>query len=329
MMAPESDKPPISATIPHELAGKRLDQALAVVFPDYSRSRLTQWLRDGLVTVDAKRVKPRQAVAGGEHVALSPPAVADERWNAEALPLELLFEDEDLLVVNKPAGLIVHPGAGNYDGTLVNALLHHRPELAALPRAGIVHRLDKDTSGLLLVARSDRAHKFLVEALSRRTVSRQYDAIVNGVPTGGATVNEPIGRHRVQRPRMTTSPHGRSGAREAVTHYRVLKRYRAHAHLEVKLDTGRTHQIRVHMEHAGFPLAGDPIYGRKRMAKGVGADLRAALLTFPRQALHARRLALEHPAHGQPLQFESPLPDDMLALLAVLAQDAASERRQK
>jgi 23S rRNA pseudouridine1911/1915/1917 synthase len=235
------------------------------------------------------------------------------------MPLRVVYEDADLLVIDKPAGLVTHPAAGNWSGTLVNGLLHLAPELATLPRAGIVHRLDKETTGLLVVARTLAAHTALVAALARRDVRREYLALVHGVPTGGGTVDAPIGRHRVDRMRMAVTGAGRP----AVTHYTVTERFRAHALLEVRLETGRTHQIRVHLAHVHHPLVGDPVYGgRARLPRGASPRLVAALRDFRRQALHAVRLGLEHPRSGTPMAWEAPLPYDLAALLAVLREDA-------
>ena len=310
-----------SLTIPDERAGQRLDQALAALLPDYSRSRLKGWIESGEIRVDGAMRRPRDKVSGGESVSLE--ASLDEATVAEpqAMALELAHEDRHLWVVNKPAGLVVHPGAGNPDRTLQNALLALDPQLAVLPRAGIVHRLDKDTSGLLIVARSVAAHTALVRMLGERAIHREYEAVCRGVMTAGGTVDAPIDRHPVDRVRMAV----REGGRAAVSHYRVIKRFRAHTHLRVQLETGRTHQIRVHLSHIGFPLVGDRVYGgRLALPKGATEDLRAALRAFPRQALHAARLRFEHPVTGQPVECAAPLPSDLRDLLAALARDAAA-----
>lgn len=303
-------------SIPESYRGQRLDKALADLLPDFSRSRLQAWLRDGLIRVDDAVPAPRTPVRGGERVVARLEAgPAEPRVAPEPIALDVVYEDADLLVVDKPAGLVVHPGAGNRDGTLQNALLHYAPELAALPRSGIVHRLDKDTGGLLVVARTARAHKHLVAALAAREIEREYEAVVYGVLTAGGTVDAPIGRHPVDRKRMDV----REGAREAVTHYRVIRRFRAHTHVRLKLESGRTHQIRVHMRHIRHPLVGDPVYGRRlAIPAGAGEALAAALRGFRRQALHARRLALIHPASGERIQWEAPVPADFAALLAAL-----------
>ncbi|QKT02981.1 23S rRNA pseudouridine(1911/1915/1917) synthase RluD [Ectothiorhodospiraceae bacterium 2226] len=305
--------------VPMELAGRRLDQALVELFPDYSRSRLQQWVREGRVQLDARRPKSKDKLRGGELIELD--AVMEEQgeWEAEPIALQVVYEDDDLLVIDKPPGLVVHPAAGHAGGTLLNALLHHAPALKHLPRAGIVHRLDKDTSGLLVVAKSLRAHKSLVEQLRVRSMSREYLALVQGVVIAGGTVEGAIGRHPVDRKRMALV----SSGKEATTHYRVLARYRGQSLLRVALETGRTHQIRVHMAHIRHPLVGDPVYGgRPRPPAGASEALREALQGFRRQALHAARLALAHPADGRPVVWEAPAPADMQALIAALEADA-------
>lgn len=309
------------ATIPAELAGKRLDQAVATLFPDYSRSRLQTWIKAGQLRVDGATARPRDKVAGGEALVLVAEAEPDQVWQAEPLVLDVIYEDEGIIVVNKPAGLVTHPAVGNWSGTLLNALLHHAPELEALPRAGIVHRLDKETSGLLVIARTLAAHKHLVDALAQREVGREYVAVVHGLFVAGGTVDAPIGRHRIDRKRMAVV----TGGKPAVTHYRVAERFRAHTCLAVRLETGRTHQIRVHMAHVQHPLVGDPVYGgRPRLPKGCDDALRASLEGFRRQALHAARLELEHPLSGAPMVWEAPLPEDLVELLAQLRADRAA-----
>lgn len=305
--------------IPREWAGERLDKALARLLPAYSRSRLQEWLRAGQIRVDSRVPRPRDKLRGGEHVVACIEPEPEYAVVAQPITLDILYADDALVVVNKPAGLVMHPGAGNPDGTLQNALLHYDPALAAVPRAGIVHRLDKDTSGLLVVARSLAAHKHLVAELAERRVEREYEALVCGVLTAGGRVDAPIGRHPVDRKRMDV----RAGARPAVTHYRVIRRLRAHTHVRLKLESGRTHQIRVHMRHIRHPLLGDPVYGR-RLAIPAGAHetLADALRGFNRQALHARRLALRHPADGRKMEWQAPLPADMAGLLALLSRDA-------
>ena len=310
----------LSARIPEELAGQRLDQALAQMFPEYSRSRLKAWLVDGQVLVDGALWRPRDRVRGGETIDLTVIPEAVIVAAPEAIPLDIVFEDEALIVVNKPAGLVVHPGAGHATGTLMNALLHHDSSLNELPRAGIVHRLDKDTSGLLLVARTLPSHTNLVRRLADREISRQYQAVCNGVLTGGGTIDAGIARHPVDRTRMTV----RDDGKPAITHYTVLERFRAHTYIRVELETGRTHQIRVHFAYRRHSLVGDPVYGgRLALPAGASAALQSQLRSFRRQALHAVRLELPHPDSGEMLNFETPVPADLEQLLAALREDAA------
>jgi 23S rRNA pseudouridine1911/1915/1917 synthase len=309
----------LEATVAADQAGSRLDQALASLFPDYSRSRLQAWTREGRVTVNGAQRRPRDRVELGDHLQLR--AVAEEQVACmpQAIPLDIVFEDKDILVVDKPAGLVVHPAAGNPDGTLQNALLYHDPALIELPRAGIVHRLDKDTTGLMVIGRSRKAHKRLVEAIAARQVRREYRAlVVGGMPAGG-TIELPIGRHPSQRTRMAVNPLGKP----SVTHFRVLEHFRGHTLLKVLLETGRTHQIRVHMAHLRHPVFGDPQYGgRLRLPGGASEELTRVLRGFRRQALHAKRLALLHPVSGRPLSFSCAIPADMSAVIAALASDA-------
>lgn len=305
--------------IPPGLGGLRLDQALAELMPMHSRARLQRWLKSGELTVDGGAAKARQRVLGGERVLLDAELAETERWLPQAVDFEVLHADADLIIVAKPVGLVVHPGAGNPDGTLVNGLLHRFPELAALPRAGIVHRLDKDTSGLLAVARSLTAHTALVQQLAAREMGREYLAVVEQVPVSGGRIDARIGRDPHNRLRMAVTHDGR----EAVTHFRVVERFRAHALLRCTLETGRTHQIRVHLSHEGFPIVGDALYGaRGRLPSAPSESLVGAVRGFKRQALHACRLALVHPASAETVAFEAPLPEDMTALLDVLAADA-------
>jgi len=302
-----------------DLAGLRLDQALARALPQYSRARLQNWIEAGAVRLDGQVPRPRDKVHGGEHVRIEARLEPETRVAAEALPVDVVFKDRALFVINKPAGLVVHPGAGNASSTLQNALLALDPRLALVPRAGLVHRLDKDTSGLMVVARTPEAHAALAGAIAARDVERAYLAVCVGVMTGGGTVDEPIGRHRTQRTRMAV----RSDGREAVTHYRVLKRFRGHTYVRAELETGRTHQIRVHLAHIGYPLVGDPVYGtRRRIPRGATEPLIQTIDAFRRQALHATRLALEHPLTGKSLEWEAPVPQDMAALLEALEADA-------
>lgn len=315
----------MSSSIRHSLAisldhaGQRLDQALADLLPEYSRTRIKEWIESGRVLVDGVQLRPKDKVLGGERVEIAAELPASAEVQAEAIELDLVHEDRQVLVINKPAGLVVHPGAGNAAGTLQNALLHFDPKLGQVPRAGIVHRLDKDTSGVMVVARTVESHTALVRAIEAREVEREYEAICLGVMTGGGTVDAPLGRHAVDRLRMAV----REDGREAVTHYRVIQRFRGHTHVRLKLETGRTHQIRVHMAHIRYPLVGDPVYGgRLLLPKGAESRLIEALRAFKRQALHAARLAFEHPKTGKPIECEAPVPDDMRALLAALASDA-------
>ncbi|MDE2235563.1 MAG: 23S rRNA pseudouridine(1911/1915/1917) synthase RluD [Gammaproteobacteria bacterium] len=304
--------------IPAELAGQRFDQALARLFPEYSRTRLTHWVRDGRVLLDERSPRPRDLVMAGQRVRLMPLDEPVAEITPEQLPLDVVYQDAALIIVNKPAHLVVHPGAGNRSGTLQNALLAFAPELVSVPRCGIVHRLDKDTSGLLAVARSIESHTRLVVQLAARRFEREYEAVVNGVMTGGGTVDAPIARHGVDRKRMSV----RAGGRRAVTHYRVIKRFRAHTHVSVRLETGRTHQIRVHLAHIHHPLVGDPVYSRRLLIPADAADsLSQSLRGFKRQALHARRLGLEHPITGEFMRWEAPLPADMQSLLQALDTD--------
>jgi 23S rRNA pseudouridine1911/1915/1917 synthase len=299
--------PPVERLIPLELAGLRLDQALARLFPEHSRTRLQAWVRAGRVTVDAARTDVKRKVWGGERVALAAvPAAADGAFRPQPIALDIVHEDGAILVLDKPAGMVVHPGAGNREGTLANALLHHAPQLAGVPRAGIVHRLDKDTSGLLVVAKTVEAHTRLVRELAARAVKREYLALVHGAVAADGQVDAPIGRHRTARTRMAVSARGKP----ARTRYRVLERFPGATLLAVTLETGRTHQIRVHMHSIGHPLVGDPTYGERGKAR---AD--DPLASLPRQALHAARLGLVHPATGLECEWRSPAPADLRELL--------------
>lgn len=296
----------------------RFDQALARAFPQYSRARLQQWIHAGAVQVDGRSLRVKDKVLGGEKIRIRAHLPVQQGVGPERLSINVIFQDRALFVINKPPGLVVHPGAGNSHHTLQNGLLALDPELALLPRAGLVHRLDKGTSGLLLVARSLEAHTRLTKALAAREIAREYLAICTGVMTAGGSIDEPIGRHRTQRTRMAV----RADGRRAVTHYRVVRRFRAHTQLRVNLETGRTHQIRVHLSHLGFPLVGDPLYcGRRRVPSGCTPELAAELRSFPRQALHAARLQLIHPVTGRELALEAALPEDMQRLLTALKAD--------
>jgi 23S rRNA pseudouridine1911/1915/1917 synthase len=307
-----------SLTLPPEAAGLRLDQALARALPQYSRTLLSAWIDSGAVQVQGRLLRGKDKVLGGEQVRIEAQLASETRIAPETIPLAVVFQDRSLLVIDKPAGLVVHPGAGNARHTLQNALLALDPKLARVPRAGLVHRLDKDTSGLLLVARTPEAHTKLVAAMAAREITREYLALCTGVMTAGGTVDEPIGRHRTQRTRMAV----RTDGRPAVTHYRVARRFRAHTLVRVTLETGRTHQIRVHLAHIGFPVVGDPVYGgRRRVPAGSTPALVAQLQAFPRQALHAARLTLAHPQTGREHTWEAPLPPDMQHLLQALEAD--------
>ncbi|HEY9131045.1 MAG TPA: 23S rRNA pseudouridine(1911/1915/1917) synthase RluD [Dyella sp.] len=309
------------AIVPLSAAGRRFDQALAEMFPDYSRSRLTAWIKDGAATLDGAVTAPRHLLRGGEKVLLQAELAVEVHSQPEAIALDVVHQDDYLLVLNKPAGLVVHPGAGNPAGTVLNALLHLDPKLAELPRGGIVHRLDKETSGLMVVARSLAAHTGLVEMLSRHEVERQYEAVVLGTLVAGGTVDAPIGRHMGDRLRQAVRDE--EDGKHAVTHYRLRERFRAHSLIQCSLETGRTHQIRVHMAHIGHPLVGDPLYGGGlKLPKGATPDLVAALRGFRRQALHAERLAFEHPVTGEPLSFAAERPADQQGLIDALRADA-------
>ncbi len=309
------------AIVPGQLDGERLDRAAAVLFPAYSRARLQQWIESGSLRLNGNAVaRTREPVASGDRLTLEIPEAGPEAPRAQAIGLNVVYADESVAVIDKPAGLIVHPGAGAPDGTLQNALLHRFPQTAALPRAGIVHRLDKDTSGLLVVGLTLPAQTRLSEAMAAREVSREYEAIVNGTLTAGGTVDAPIGRDARNRLKMAVVS---SGGRRAVTHYRVLERFPYHAYLRVRLETGRTHQIRVHMAHIRHPIVGDALYGgRLQRGPGLPEAVRQALHEFPRQALHARELAFVHPVDGHECRFESALPADFQALLAALRSAA-------
>lgn len=319
MLSPmDTDRITRRVVVPPDLAGKRLDQAAAALLGEFSRTRLRAWIDSGELTVGGAGAVPRARVRGGEELRLDAVLEPVGAVEAEQIPVDIVHRDEQILVVDKPAGLVVHPGAGNPSGTLQNALLNLDPALAAVPRAGLVHRLDKDTSGLMVVARTLEAQSALAAKLERREIKRTYQAVCNSVMTGGGEVDAPVGRHGRDRTRMSV----RDDGRPARTRYRVLGRFRAHTHLELELDTGRTHQIRVHMAHIHFPLVGDRAYGgRPKLPPQSAEALKRLLQSFPRQALHATRLELEHPASGRTLAFASPLPDDIAGLLAALRAD--------
>ena len=312
-------KQQFEAIAPDEMAGARVDQVMSKVFSDFSRSRITEWIRSGDATVDGKVCKPKDRLLGGEKLLLNVQLQIQTADQPQSIQLNIVHDDEHIVVINKPAGLVVHPAAGNPDGTLLNALLYQFPGQDRLPRAGIVHRLDKDTTGLMVVAKSEKAHKSLVEQLQARIMRREYLAVVSGVMTGGGSVDEPIGRHPTQRTKMAVHPLGKT----AVTHYRVVKRYTANTLLDIKLETGRTHQIRVHMAHLHYPLVGDSVYaGRTRIPAGVNDELKQVIRAFPRQALHAYRLSLEHPQTGEWMTWEAPVPGDMQQLIDALEKES-------
>ncbi len=305
--------------VPDSCLGKRLDQTLAIMFPDYSRSRLKDWILAGSVIVnDEVLTRAREKMYGGESIVINAQVEAEERFEAQNIALDIVYEDDDILVINKPAGLVVHPGAGNPDGTVLNALLHHYPAIKIVPRAGIVHRLDKDTTGLMVVAKTIAAQTNLVEALQLREITREYEAVANGLMTAGGLVDEPIGRHATKRTHMAVTISGRP----SVTHYRVMEKYRLHTRLRLRLETGRTHQIRVHMAHITHPLVGDPVYGgRPRPPKNSTPELLTKLRSFKRQALHAAMLSLYHPITGEPMTWHADLPDDFVELVELLQAD--------
>jgi 23S rRNA pseudouridine1911/1915/1917 synthase len=323
-----TENPLLSARIPESDAGRRLDQALADLFPDYSRTRLSAWIKAGEVLLDGAAVAPRHLVNGGELVTVHAQPSQEVPLAPEEITLDIRYQDRDVIVINKPVGLVVHPGAGQPDGTLQNALLHFDAKLAEIPRAGIVHRLDKDTSGLMVVARTLRAHTALVEQLQARDVHRQYAAIVYGAMIAGGSVDAPIGRH--PRDRVKQAVVEEPAGKPAVTHYRVRERFRAHTLIECRLETGRTHQIRVHMAHARHPLVGDAVYGGGlKLPKGATPELTEALRDFKRQALHAEQLEFAHPKTGKPINVTAEIPADMQALLRALRNDTAESGRPR
>ncbi|HBH7892182.1 TPA: 23S rRNA pseudouridine(1911/1915/1917) synthase RluD [Vibrio vulnificus] len=310
----------LTNTVKDSQLGQRLDQAIAELFADFSRSRLKEWLLDGKVTVDGNVVtKPRTKVMGGEVITVLAELEDEVRWEAQDIPLDIVYEDDDILVINKPRDFVVHPGAGTPDGTVLNALLFHCPEVAEVPRAGIVHRLDKDTTGLMVVAKTVPAQTRLVRALQKRHITREYEAIAIGRMTAGGKVDKPIGRHATKRTLMAVSPMGKP----AVTHFRVAEHFREHTRIRLRLETGRTHQIRVHMSYLQHPLLGDAAYGgRARIPAGASEDVTAMIRNFDRQALHAVMLRFEHPITGEEMEFHAPVPDDMVELTETLRRDA-------
>lgn len=312
----------LTLVVPDELAGRRLDQALSKLCPQHSRSRLQRWVKAGNVKVDDKIIRQRDPVKAGATIEIVPIYETQTHWSVEAIPLDIIYEDESIIVLNKPAGLVVHPGAGNPDHTLLNALLYHDQTLHQVPRAGIVQRLDKDTSGIMVVARTPAAHTFLVDQLKQRLVRREYQAIVNGVMTAGGRVAAAIGRHPVHRKRMAVMERGKP----ATSHYRILKKYPAHTHIQLTLESGRTHQIRVHMAYIRFPVVGDPVYGgRNLLPKNVSQAFRQTIQSFPRQALHSCVLGLQHPVSADDMIWTVPLPKDMQDLLNAIESDARNK----
>ncbi len=308
----------LTEEVPFEMAGMRLDQVLAELFADYSRSKLQTWVKAGRVQVNGLALKAKDKLVGGETIELDAEAEIVITAAPEPIPLEIVFEDDSLLIVNKPAGLVVHPAVGNWNGTLLNALLNHDAHLETLPRGGIVHRIDKDTTGLLMIAKTLQAHNSLTQQLQDRTITREYQAITRGRMTAGGTVDEPIGRDPGDRKRYTVRENGK----HAVTHYRVGQRFTRHTLIQVKLETGRTHQIRVHMAHIRFPLLGDQVYGgRFQMPPDCSEQLEKELRSFKRQALHAAKLGLQHPVTDEYIEWEQPLPEDMSRLLDALAKN--------
>jgi 23S rRNA pseudouridine1911/1915/1917 synthase len=307
------------SSVPDHLIGKRLDQAVAALFTEYSRVRLQSWIREGCIRVDGQIKRPRDFVSAGQNITLmTTMPIAEQHSRAQAIALNIVYEDDTLLIINKPVGLVVHPAVGNPDNTLLNALLYHCQTLEQLPRAGIVHRLDKDTSGLLVVAKTLPAHTLLVRQMQARTIQREYEAVVTGLLIAGGTIDAPLGRHPVQRQKRAVSDFGKP----AITHYRVLERFRAHTRIKVQLETGRTHQIRVHMTHIHHPIVGDRVYGgRFQIPRGVSEPLINTLRHFKRQALHAQRLGLIHPQSGESIEWCAPSPPDMQQLLLALRQD--------
>jgi len=315
----------LEAIVPLESSGSRLDQVAAELFDSFSRSRLQQWIKSGDLLVDGKKYRPKDKLLGGESLSVNVVPEAEGTWESEPIDLDITYEDDHILVINKPAGLVVHPAAGNYTGTLLNGLLYHVPSNESIPRAGIVHRLDKDTTGLMVVAKSLEAHNALIQQLQARSVHREYQAITQGVMTGGGTVDEPMGRHPQARTKMAvvSDNGGKSGGKDAITHYRVIERFPNHTHIRVKLETGRTHQIRVHMAHIGYSLVGDMVYGgRLKLPKGATTELHDMLRNFKRQALHAGKLGLIHPVSEEYMEWQVAPPEDFNLLLEMLKKDA-------
>jgi len=305
----------LNIIIPERMIGNRLDASLSEMLPDYSRSKITTWIKSGDALINQKTFKPKDKVSGSEIVFLTLNQKQSNDWIAEEIPINIVYEDEDIIVINKQFGLVTHPGAGNWSGTLANALLYYDPALASLDRAGIVHRLDKNTSGLMVIARNEKSQKLLVEQLQSHSVDREYSAIVYGHMIAGGTVDDPIGRDPKDRVKQAVSMSGK----DSTTHYRAIDRFKSHTHVKAILETGRTHQIRVHLSHVGHSLIGDPMYGgRVRFPKKASEELKDSLLNFNRQALHSKKLTLTHPISGELMSWKAPLPDDMSGLLEVL-----------
>ena len=301
--------------IPERMTGNRLDTSLSEMLPDYSRSKITAWIKSGDALINGKTFKPKEKSTGAEVVCLAINQKNSIDWTAEKIPLNIVYEDEDIIVINKQSGLVTHPGAGNWTGTLANALLYHDSNLSKLDRAGIVHRLDKNTSGLMVIARNEKSQKYLVEQLQSHLVDREYSAIVYGHMIAGGKVEEPIGRDPRDRVKQAVLMSGK----DATTHYRAIDRFKSHTHVKAILETGRTHQIRVHLSYVGHSLVGDPMYGgRVRFPKKANEELKEALLSFKRQALHSKKLTLSHPISGEIMSWKAPLPDDMMKLLDIL-----------
>lgn len=309
----------LSAEVQPEQMGQRLDQTLAELFPEYSRSRLKTWIEADLVNLNDRIANiPREKVLGGERIEIIVEVEDETRFEAENIPLNIVYEDDDIIVINKPKDLVVHPGAGNPNGTVLNALLYHYPPIVEVPRAGIVHRLDKDTTGLMVVAKTIPAQTKLVRDLQKRKITREYEAVASGIMTKGGTVDQPMARHATKRTLMAVHPMGKP----AVTHYRIMENYRNYTRLRLRLETGRTHQIRVHMAHIAHPLLGDQTYGgRPRPPKNASEDFMEVLRNFKRQALHAVMLRLAHPITGEMMEWYAPLPDDFVELLNALKAD--------
>ena len=305
----------LNIIIPERMTGNRIDSSLSEMLPDYSRSKITAWIKSGDALIKQKSFKPKDKVIGNEVIYLTINSKQSNNWIAEKIPLNIFYEDEDIIIVNKQFGLVTHPGAGNWNGTLANALLYYDPSLSTLDRVGIVHRLDKNTSGLMVIARNEKSQKYLVEQLQNHSVSREYSALVYGHMIAGGTIDEPIGRDPKDRVKQAVLTSGK----DAVTHYRAIDRFKSHTHVKAILETGRTHQIRVHLSHIGHSLIGDPVYGgRVRFPKKASDELKQALLNFKRQALHSKKLTLNHPISGELMSWKAPLPDDMQELLEAL-----------